>query len=81
MVRDTHINFLRWLFILVGKIFPPMQEHVMVSCNVLSCWSQLVSVLFFCGMLNFLSSDLQIQISKNGLHLKLKLHPLWRTTL
>ena len=24
---------------------------------------------------------LQIQISKNGLHLKLKLHPLWRTSL
>ena len=29
----------------------------------------------------FSDSDLQIQISQNGLHLKLKLHPLWRTTL
>ena len=27
LVRDTHINFLWLLFILVGKIFPPMQEH------------------------------------------------------
>ena len=25
----------------------------MVSCNVLSCWTQLVSVFFFSGMLNF----------------------------
>ena len=28
----------------------------MVSCNVLSCWTQLVSVFFFCRMLNFLGS-------------------------
>ena len=27
LVRDTHINFLWLLFILVGKIFPPVQEH------------------------------------------------------
>ena len=27
LVRDTHINFLWLLFILVGMIFPPMQEH------------------------------------------------------
>ena len=27
LVRDTHINFLWLLFILVGKICPPMQEH------------------------------------------------------
>ena len=27
LVRDTHINFLWLLFILVGKIFPPMQEQ------------------------------------------------------
>ena len=27
MVRDTHINFPWLLFILVGKICPPMQEH------------------------------------------------------
>ena len=27
MVRDTRINFLWLLFILVGKICPPMQEH------------------------------------------------------
>ena len=27
MVRDTRINFLCLLFILVGKICPPMQEH------------------------------------------------------
>ena len=34
----------------------------------------------FCGMIKILSdSDFQIQISKNGLHLKLKLHQLWRT--
>ena len=44
------------------------------SCNVLSCWAQLGSVFLW-------DSDLQIQISKNGLHLKLKLHQLWRTTL
>ena len=27
MVRDTYINFQWLLFILVGKICPPMQEH------------------------------------------------------
>ena len=27
MVRDTHLNFLRLLFIPVGKIYPPRQEH------------------------------------------------------
>ena len=27
MVRDTHLDFLRLLFTLVGKIYPPMQEH------------------------------------------------------
>ena len=27
MVRDTRINFLWLLFILVNKICPPMQEH------------------------------------------------------
>ena len=27
MVRDTYINFQWLLFILVGKIYPPMQEH------------------------------------------------------
>ena len=36
---------------------------------------------FSCGMLIFSDSDLEIQISKNGLHLKLKLHSLWRTAL
>ena len=44
--------------------------------------SSLVFFLFFCGMIKILSdSDFQIQISKNGLHLKLKLHQLWRTIL
>ena len=51
----------------------------MVSCNVLSCWTQLVVFFFFAGYEIFMDSDLKIQISKNGLHLKLKLHPLWRT--
>ena len=27
MIRDTYINFLWLLFILVGKICPPIQEH------------------------------------------------------
>ena len=40
--------------------------NVTVSCNVLSRWAQLVSV--------FSRTDSDIQISKNGLHLKLKLH-------
>ena len=44
--------------------------------------SLLVFFLFFYGMIKILSdSDFQIQISKNGLHLKLKLHQLWRTIL
>ena len=40
-------------------------------------------VLFFLQDVKFsrIDSDLYIQISKSGLHLKLKLHPLWRTTL
>ena len=46
----------------------------MISCNILSCWAQLDSVLLW-------DSDLQIHISKNGLHLKLKQHQLWRTAL
>ena len=44
------------------------------SCNILSCWAQLDSVFLW-------DSDLQIHISKNGLHLKLKQHQLWRTAL
>ena len=31
MVRDTRINFLWLLFILVGKICPPMQEHFFLT--------------------------------------------------
>ena len=27
MVPDTHLNSLRLLFILVGKIYPPRKEH------------------------------------------------------
>ena len=27
MVSDTHMNFLQLLFIPVGKICPPIQEH------------------------------------------------------
>ena len=41
---------------------------------ILSRWAQLDSVFLW-------DSDLQIQILKNGLHLKLKLHQLWRTAL
>ena len=48
-----------------------------VSCNVFSCWVQLVSV--FLRDVKF--PDLQIQILKNGLHFKLKLHQLWRISL
>ena len=47
--------------------------NVSVSCNVLSRWAQLVSV--------FSRTDSDIQISKNGLQLKLKLHQLWRTAM
>ena len=47
--------------------------NVTVSCNVLSRWAQLVSV--------FSRTDSDIQISKNGLQLKLKLHQLWRTAM
>ena len=53
--------------------------NVKVSCNVLSRWAQLVSSSF-AGCL-FLLNDLQIQIWKNGLQLKLKLHKLGRTAL
>ena len=38
MVRNTHINFLWLLFILVGKICPPLQEHflrLLLKCKVL----------------------------------------------
>ena len=38
-------------------------------------------VFFFFRMLNSLGQWFQIQISKNGLHLKLKLRQLWRTAL
>ena len=37
------------------------------------------SLVFFSRDVKF--SDLQIQILKNGLHFKLKLHQLWRITL
>ena len=47
--------------------------NVSVSCNVLSRWAQLVSV--------FSRTDSDIQISKSGLQLKLKLHQLWRTAM
>ena len=47
--------------------------NVSVSCNVLSRWAQLVSV--------FNRTDSDIQISKSGLQLKLKLHQLWRTAM
>ena len=30
MVHGTHLNFL-WLFILVGKIHPPRQEHFFLT--------------------------------------------------
>ena len=54
-----------------------LSGFAMVSCNVLSCGTQLVGVFFvvvLSGCYIFSDSDLQIQISKNGLHLKLKLH-------
>ena len=38
MVRDTYINFQWLLFILVGKICPPMQEHFLsplLKCKAL----------------------------------------------
>ena len=41
--------------------------------KVLSRWAQLVRV--------FSTTDSDIQISKNGLQLKLKLHQLWRTAM
>ena len=47
--------------------------NVTVSCNVLSRWAQLVSL--------FSTTDSDIQISKNGLQLKRKLHHLWRTAM
>ena len=50
------------------KRFSFLAVNVMVSCNVLSCWAQLVSV--------FSTTDSDTQISKNGLQLKLKLHKL-----
>ena len=57
----------------------------MVPCNVLSCWTQLVSVFFWGGEGGGVKFSRIViyrsKISKNGLHLKLKLHPLWRTTL
>ena len=33
MVRNTRINFLWLLFILVGKICPPMQEHFLLKTS------------------------------------------------
>ena len=33
----------------------------MVSCNVLSCWAQIVSVFFFAGCQILSDSDLQIK--------------------
>ena len=51
-----------------------LSVNVKVSCNVLSRWAQFVSSSF--AGCSFLLSDLQIQIWKNGLQLKLKLHKL-----
>ena len=46
MVRDTCINFLWLLFILVGKICPPMQEHFETQSS--SCDSIRVSGRLIC---------------------------------
>ena len=48
------------------KPFFFLAVNVTVSCNVLSRWAKLVSV--------FSRKDSDIQISKNGLQLKLILH-------
>ena len=49
------------------------------------CHAEPSSLVFFFWQdvkFSWIDSDLYIvQISKSGLHLKLKLHPLWRTTL
>ena len=49
------------------------------------CHAEPSSLVFFFFLQDVkfsrIDSDLYIQISKSGLHLKLKLHPLWRTTL
>ena len=39
------------------------------------------SLLAFLAVKILTDSDFQIQISKNGLQLKLKLHQLWRTAM
>ena len=48
-------------------------------CHAGPC--SLVLFFFFAGCWILSDSDLQIQISKNELHLKLKLHHLWRIAL
>ena len=71
-------NFCRsWIW--MTKSDSLLSVNVTVSCNVLSRWAQLVRSSF-AGCL-FLLSDLQIQIWKNGLQLKLKLHKVRRTAL
>ena len=42
------------------------------------CHAGPISIAFLVGYLILTDSDLQIQISKNGLLLKLKVHRLWR---
>ena len=55
-----------------------LSVNVEVSCKF--CHAGPSSLVVFAGCL-FLLSDLQIQIWKNGLQLKLRLHKLRRTAL
>ena len=46
------------------------------------CHAGPISLVVFAGCLKILLSDLKIQLSKNGLQLKLTLHKqVWRTEL
>ena len=56
------------------NIFFCLQWFPAMFCNAGPSWI----ISDFCRMLN---SDLQIQITKNGWHLKLKLHQLWQISL
>ena len=48
---------------------------------VMFCHVGLSSLAFLAGCYILTDSDFHIQISKNGLQLKLKLHQLWRTSI
>ena len=56
-----------------------LSVNVKVSCNVPHAGPS--SLVVFAGSSKILLGDLQIQISKNGLQLKLKLHKIWKTEL